>query len=55
MNNDFEYFIHAGRVLKRGVEAGGSPLHIKTCYNSITVIKLIKLLFNPLLLSFKFN
>ena len=27
LNNDFEYFIHVGRVLKWGVLGRGSPLH----------------------------
>ena len=31
LNNDFEYFIHVGRLLKRGVKGGGSPPH--KCFN----------------------
>ena len=33
MNNDFEYFIHGGRVLKLGVEGSGSPPHIEVRFD----------------------
>ena len=33
MNNEFEYFIHVGRLLKEGVEGGGKHSEKKICFN----------------------
>ena len=35
LNNDFKYFIHLGKVLKRGIDWGGSspPPRTELCFD----------------------
>ena len=33
LNNDFKNIIHVDRELTRGIEGGGSPPHIKICFD----------------------